>query len=65
MCDMTLGRPLIALVALVLVALLWSPIAALAIVVIALVGYGLCELIGEGGERFFIGSGTSRRHRHP
>jgi hypothetical protein len=55
---------LIALVALALLALLWSPIAALVIVMTALIGYGLCELIGEGGERFFSGSGTVRHHHH-
>jgi hypothetical protein len=65
MRDMTLGRPLIALVALALLAVLWSPIAALVIVTAALVGYALCELIGEGGERFFSGGSSSRRHRHP
>jgi hypothetical protein len=67
MCDMTLARSLIALAALALVAWLWSPIATLAIVVLALVGYGLCELVGEGGERFFTGSGSGvgRHHRHP
>ncbi|HEX3737915.1 MAG TPA: hypothetical protein VHV53_10265 [Solirubrobacterales bacterium] len=54
---MTLARFLIALAALALVAWLWSPIAMLVIVASALIGYGLCELIGEGGERFFIGDG--------
>lgn len=74
---MTLAGLLIAFVALVLVALLWSPIAALVIVVLALLGQGLCALTGVGGERFFSGSagrqgrtGAStapvrHRHRHP
>jgi hypothetical protein len=57
LCDMTHGPLVIALAALAIIAVAWSPIAAVVIVVLVLVGYGLCKLIGEGGERFFTGSG--------
>lgn len=64
MCDMALGLFTVVVVALALLALVWSTIAMLVMVALALLGYWLYELIGVGGERFFSGGGT-HRHRHP
>jgi hypothetical protein len=64
MCDMALGLFMSVVVALALLAFVWSTTAMLVIVALALVGYWLCELTGVGGERFFNGGGT-HRHRHP
>jgi hypothetical protein len=65
MRDMALAPLFVAFAALAIIALAWSPIAALAIVVAALAGRVLCGLIGVGGERFFTGSGTAAaRHHH-
>ena len=65
MCDMAHAPLFAALAALAIITLVWQPIVALAIIVVALAGRGLCRLIGVGGERFFIGSGTgTARHHH-
>jgi hypothetical protein len=57
--------PLIVVVAvLATIAVVWSPIAVLAIVVVALAGRLLCGLTGPCGERFFIGGGADATHRH-
>jgi hypothetical protein len=61
---MALGLFTSVVVALALLAFVWSTIATLVIVALALLGWWLCELIGVGGERFFNGGGT-HRHRHP
>lgn len=57
--------PLIVVVAvLAIIAVVWSPIAVLAIVVVVLAGRLLCGLIGPCGERFFIGGDDDATHRH-